>query len=288
MKTLSFSRKSSQAALLALCLLGVSVARAALPTVNTLRVDSIPLGENAVIRTDITDTDSDLDYFTVYIVGPGLSDWLSLGNINISGSHATPEQTWHPTAIGLYTVRVVAHDLSGTTTRDTTFEVFAGKLFISPVTIASGVNRIHQYDGEIVTTENPTTANVIVQSGGNLILWSGGRVTLKPGFHAQAGSFFWAAVDHDMNGYSDVEELQQNFIPGVPDAWLADHGVNLSTPISTWAHTAADYLAAYQGHYDPSDSKAKLPLPADYQLVLRTPSGQCYGVKTSTWVISPL
>lgn len=155
---------------------------------------------------------------------------------------------------------------------------------VSNVTLASGQTKVVSDAGEITTAESSSGPTVKVQSGATLVLWSGTDVVLNPGFQSEEGSYFWGAVDHDMNGYSDMEEQQQNFIPGVPDAWLADHGVNLSAPVATWAHTPAEYLAAYLGGYDPAAAGASLP--ASFTLVLPTPGGQYYSVTTDGWAIS--
>lgn len=211
--------------LLAACLSMAAAARATSPAVQSVSASSVTIGESTVLHAEVSDADADLAYVAFYVSGPGISGELHVGDLNVSGSSAKADLPWKPNQIGTYTVRLEVADGStpGTVSSQNTFEVFTGKLIISPVTIASGVNRIHQYTGEILTTEDTTSAKVVVQSGGNFILWSGGRVTLKPGFHAQAGSFFWAAVDHDMNGYSDLEEVTDVDGNGIPDAWEVDH-----------------------------------------------------------------
>ena len=98
---------------------------------------------------------------------------------------------------------------------------------ISNYTVSSGQSRIIIDNGRIATSD---TSPVTVQNMGSLILWSGGGIDLKPGFHAVAGSFFWAAVDSNMNGYSDVEEATDSDGDGMCDAWEIDHGLNPFDP----------------------------------------------------------
>jgi hypothetical protein len=283
------------AVLFAASMLGAVAARAALPTVS-LTVDSFYLGSAVTFSPTLADADADMDYVTFAVAGPApASSWSTLSpDVNVPGAGTAAQQngvsvakTWTPSASGLWTVRVTVHSLNGSSSIDRSFDVLAGTRVLNPLTVSSGSNQIYTYAGELVTATDTTASTTNVESGGNLILWSGGRVKLEPGFHAKEGSFFWAAVDHDMNGYSDQEELQQNFIAGVPDAWLADQGINLSTPISTWGYTAAQLLAAYQGGYKATDI-ADAAKTTTYSLVLRTPSGQCYGVTTSTWAISTI
>jgi hypothetical protein len=276
-------------------ILAVPSARAAVPGIY-YTVDSFYLGSSVTFAPTVADDDMDMDYVTFSVSGPGVTGWSTLSpDINVPSVGQPAQQTgvtvsksWTPSVPGLWTVSITVHSLNGSATLNRTFDVLeAGIRTINPVTVGSGSSQIFQYSGEIVTATNNSGDSVVVDSGGALILWSGGRIKLEPGFKAKAGvSLFWAAIDHNMNGYSDMEELQQNFIPGVPDAWLADHGVNLSLPMSSWAYTPAQYLAAYQGGYDPSYTNAAST--TTYPLVLRAPSGQYYGVQTSTWAITDL
>jgi len=294
MKSRPSSHSLCGAVLLVASLLDAMSARAAAPTVS-LTVDSFYLGSAVTFSPTVADADADIDYVTFAVAGPSpISTWSTLSpNVNVPGAGTASQQNgvtvqkaWTPSLPGLWTVRVTIHSLNGSSSVDRTFDVLAGTRTLNPLTVANGSNQIYSFPGELVTATSTSASTTNVQSGGSLILWSGGRVKLEPGFRAEAGSFFWAAVDHDQNGYSDQEELQQNFVQGVPDAWLVDHGINLSTPMSTWGYSAAQLLAAYQGGYNPGDTKAASGMPTNCQLVLRTPSGQCYGVQTSTWAIS--
>jgi hypothetical protein len=233
------------------------LARAALPTVPVLSVDSVVLGQSVILHAEVADTDEDLDFVTFQVSGPGVSGWSNLGNVNVSGTHAAANVVWLPPQTGVYTLRVVVHDLSGTTTQDQTFEIYSGRIVVPEQTIASGVNRMYQNDGEIATVESTSGAKVVVQAGGNFILWSGGRVTLKPGFHAQAGSFFWAAVDHNMNGYSDLEETTDTDGDGIPDAWEVDHGMNPINASDAAADRDGDGLTNLQEYQQGRDIDKK-------------------------------
>ena len=281
------------AILLAAALSLTPLARAAAPTVVSATAASVTLGESTILHAEVSDADADLAYVAFYVSGPGITGWLHVGDLNVSGSSAKADLVWNPGQAGMYAVRVDVADVNSTASAQGAFEVFTGKLVISPVTIANGVNRMHQYSGEIITTEDtstPTVAKVIVQPGGNFILWSGGRVTLKPGFHAQEGSFFWAAVDHNMNGYSDLEEAIDTDGDGMFDAWEVDHGLN---PLVNDANGDLDgdgisNLQEFLTGRNPNDRSDGATLPVSVQLVLRSASGQFLGINTSTWKITPV
>jgi hypothetical protein len=295
MKSLPSSHSLRGAVLFAASLLGVISARAAAPTVS-LTVDSFYLGSAVIFSPTVADADADMDYVTFAVAGPTpSSSWSTLSpDVNVPGAGTAAQQngvsvakSWTPSLPGLWTVCVTVHSLNGSTSVNRSFDVLAGTRTLNPLTVPNGSNQIYTYAGELVTATDTSTSTTNVESGGNLILWSGGRVKLEPGFHAKEGSFFWAAVDHDMNGYSDQEELQQNFISGVPDAWLVDQGINLSTPMNTWGYTAAQLLAAYQGGYKATDI-ANASKTTTFALILTTPSGT-YGVQPgSNWAISCL
>ncbi|MFT3870775.1 MAG: hypothetical protein QM715_20170 [Nibricoccus sp.] len=278
-------------ALWLIAILGVTIsAQAAAPTVQSISVDSIQLGENTDLRTTVADADGDLAFVAFYASGPGISGWLHLGDRNVSGSSALANLIWQPPQAGAYTLLVEVHDTVGSASTQRTFEVYAGKLVIAPVTIANGVNRMHQYSGEIVTTENASSANIVVQNGGNFILWSGGRVTLKPGFRAEAGSQFWAAIDHNMNGYSDLEEATDTDGDGMFDAWEVDHGLNMlvNDAGGDLDQDGTTNLQEFLAGRNPNDRSDSAGLPASVQLVLRSPSGQYLGINTTTWKITPV
>ncbi len=266
-----------------------SLARAALPTVQSVFATSIQLGESTTLSASVADVDGDLNYVWFYASGPGIEETLDLGDIGTPGYSGVYTRTWQPSQAGVYTLHVLVVDMmGGSSYAQRPFEVFAGKLVIAPTTVASAVNRIHEFPGEIVTTENTSTANTIVQSGGNFILWSGGRVVLKPGFQAQAGSFFWAAVDHDMNGYSDIEEATDTDGDGMFDAWEVDHGLN---PLVNDANGDRDgdgtsNFQEFLTGRNPNDRSDGATLPINVQLIVKTASGGYLGINTSTWQIS--
>ena len=204
-----------------------SVTFAAAPVVTSVRAESVVQGEGTVLKATVTDADADLDYLRFQVAGPNISGWQLMGDVLVSGSNASAELPWTPSTPGIYTFKVTAYDLSTAADAQSTFEVFTGRRLIRNVTIGNGVSRLFGETGEILTEETSPHANVVSESGGTMIFWSGGRVTLKSGFHAKPGSFFWAAVDHDMDGYSDMEESTDTDGDGIPDAWEVDHGMNM-------------------------------------------------------------
>jgi len=288
---------------LALALLGLVAAAGAAPVVQSLQFNSVILGSTATLQASVSDPGGNLVSAAFYVSGPATRDHNNLGAItwpgaqlvgtaSISGSQATPQVSWQPPQIGTYWVTVYVADQAATTSQAGTLECVTGRLVIPPITIASPVNRMFLHSGEITTTENQAGSSVVVHSGGSLIFWSGGRIVLKPGFHAgnasdpNDNSFFWGAVDHDMNGYSDVEEATCTSGDGIPDAWKVDHGLSILVNYSS----QPQYLAAYRGGYDPTNPNAATQLPTNgaYQLVIRTPSSAYFGVNTSTWAITGL
>ncbi len=209
-------------------------AHAAAPQIVSLRASPVSAGQTLEIIAEVTDSDNppDLDYINFYIKGPSDAIFQLVGSANINGprDHATAR---YPVgnAYGLYTVKATAYDLTTSTTVETQTEVYSGSYTIPPLTIANGEAKLITSpgpNGELLTTATtngaPTTQ---VQSGGTLVLWAGGRITLKAGFHALPGSNFWAAIDHDGDGYSDLEEQQDTDGDGMFDAWEVDHGLNM-------------------------------------------------------------
>jgi hypothetical protein len=275
-----------------LCFLGLGATAAAAPTIQPLQFDSVILGGAAVLQAYASDPGGTLTSATFSVSGPAVRDPANLGAITwpafqqvgvvaLSGTPDDAQVIWSPTQAGSYSVKVVVVGSSGTTTQYGYFETVVDRFTIPTGTsIGSGGNQMFLDSGEIRTQESGT---VTVQSGGNLIFWAGGRVVLRPGFHAFNGSSFWAAVDHNSNGYSDVEEATCTSGDGIPDAWKVDHSLSIGT-------SYPQYLAAYLGGYNPGDTSATLPLPTNpvCQLVLRTPSSEYYGVNTSTWTITGL
>jgi hypothetical protein len=274
--------------LFAVCIGGLVLARAAAPVVQSATGTSVQQGGSVTLQASVADADGDLAFVAFYAAVPGIAGWLHLGDRNVSGTSASATLTWQPPLADVYSFLVEAHDTTGSTSAQSTFEVFGGRLVVPSVTISNGVNRMYQNTGEVVTTENQSSSNVIVQNGGNLILWAGGRVTLKPGFHAQAGSFFWAAVDHNMNGYSDLEEVTDTDGDGMFDAWEVDHGLN---PIVNDANSDLDgdgatNLSEFLAGRDPNNRADGATLPSTVQLILKTPSRGYLGVNTSSWKIT--
>jgi hypothetical protein len=273
---------------------GLAVACAAAPAVQPLQLSSVVANSATTLQASVSDPGGNLVSATFYFSGPAVRDSSNLdaiawpgaqliGTVNLSGSQASPQITWQPTQPGTYTISVYIADQTTTSVQSGTIECVADRLVVPPVTVASGANTMYLDPGEIVTTENDTSTNVVVQSGGNLTFWSGGRVDLKPGFHATSGSFFWAAVDHNMDGYSDVEESTCTSGDGIPDAWKLDHGLSITTNYSN----QPSIMAAFQASHTANGAIIKTA-PVIGQLVLRTPTSGNYGVNTQTWAISGL
>ncbi len=281
--------------------LGLGAMCASAPAIQPLQFDSVIIGGAAVLQAYVSNPGGTLSSATFSVSGPAVRNSASLGaitwpafqaagTVNFSSgvSSASPSVTWSPAQTGSYMVQVVVVGSSGTTTQYGYFETVADRFIVPTGTsIGSGADQMILDPGEIRTYENdtqPPSSWVLVQNGGSLIFWSGGRVDLKPGFHAANGSFFWAAVDHDMNGYSDVEEATDSDGDGIPDAWEIDHGLNPLDPTDASLINPDTGLTNLQTFK--SEHKLLPTVDAGVQLVLRTPSNTFYGVNTSSWAIS--
>ncbi|HEY9155852.1 MAG TPA: thrombospondin type 3 repeat-containing protein [Opitutaceae bacterium] len=251
-------------------LLFSSAAFAAAPTVTSVGAASVNAGTPVSLQATVADTDGDLKTVTFSLTGPGISGTQTLASSNVSTGSASVTTPWTAPGTGLYTLTVqVADQAAHTASASASFDVFAGSTTINPITVPNGTAWMVEVPGQILTTENDTATAIDVQSGSNVILWSGGRVTLMPGFHAENGSFFWATVDHNMNGYSDMEEATDSDGDGIPDAWEVDHGLNPNNA-SDAGQLASDgsgltNLQEYQrfvGNGDPSISTYNVVLPA--------------------------
>lgn len=285
-----------------LCLACGATSRAAAPVVQPMQLDSVVLGESITLRVNVTNPDGNLGSAKFYVSGPATRDPSNLGALSwpaaqllqtatFSGAQAS--YTWQPPQAGSYMVTVVVANLS--TTLVCPFETVLDRQVVPAMTVSNGTDTMIIDAGEIRTQENDLGFNIVVsgpttspsQPGGSLIFWSGGRIVLLPGFHATAGldangnsNLFWAAVDHNLNGLSDLEEMTSTAGDGIPDAWKVEHGLSIGTAYSQ------QYLAAYLGSYDPADSTATKSAPGGTQLVLKTPADGFYGVNTTTWAIS--
>lgn len=265
----------------------------ATPVVQPLKLGSMVLGSLVTLQANVTDSSGNLVSATFIVSGPATRDSNNLGalnwppaqvvgTVNISGSQATPQMTWQPPAVGSYMVWVQVADATTSATGSGPFETVPDRFTVPANTnIANGGSQMFLDNGEIVTAENDTASTVTVQSGGNLVLWSGGRVDLKPGFHAYNGAFLWATVDHDMNGYSDQEEATCTSGDGIPDAWKIDHGLAIGINYSSQPQYKAAYLASLTA------GRPTNATTSNGQLVLRTPASG-YVVNTQSWSISGL
>ncbi len=277
-----------------LCFLGLGGTAAAAPTIQPLQFDSVILGGAAVLDAYVSDPAENRSGTTFSVSGPAVRNPLNLGAVtwpgfnpvgpvNLYDPPGVLRVIWSPPQIGTYMVRVVVVGSSGTTTQYGYFETVVDRFTVPTNTIIeSGDNQMFLDSGEIRTQESDTQppSSVLVKSGGNLIFWAGGRVALKPGFWAKTGSFFWAAVDHDMNGYSDVEEATDSDGDGLPDAWEIDHGLNPFDPSDADSTNLQKY---HSGHQLVPTSGTE-----GFQLILRAPSNAFFGVNTNTWAISPV
>jgi hypothetical protein len=199
---------------------------------TSVQADSIVSGEQVILRA--SSSNASIDFISLFASGPNIPNSPAhLGYLFLSGNEAHGEFVWTPPATGTYEISTIAYHVEPSPaaatvvgTAQTTFDVFTGRRIIRNVTIANGVSRLFAESGEILTGESSPVANVISENGGTMIFWAGGRLVLKSGFHAKPGSFFWAAVDSDNDGYSEMEEATDTDGDGMFDAWEVEHGLN--------------------------------------------------------------
>jgi hypothetical protein len=284
----------------ALAATSIGAAGAAVPTIN-YTVDSFYLGSATTFSATVADADADMTTasFSVMLQGSGSGFTTLSPDVTVPTSGQTTgvnvSKSWTPTLPGLWTVRITVNSNNGSSSADRNFDVLAGTRTLNAFTVPNGSVQIYEYSGELVTqTVAPPGTSVVVESGGGLILWSGGRIKLEPGFKATAGpgpvSLFWAAVDHNMNGYSDSEEVTDTDHDGMPDAWEIDHGLNplVNDAAGDLDGDGISNLAEYLNGTDPNnkaDGAAMPGTPGTYDLVLKTPSSY-YGLNKTSWALS--
>lgn len=258
---------------------------AAAPTIQVLKIDSVLWGETAPMYVEATDADGNLTAVKLFAQGPGISGESEIANVPVSGSSAVVNFTWNPPGSGYFTIRAVAQDGTTGPSVSKVFEVFLERRTYGAVTLNSGQGVLFEANGEIVTSQNNSAPSVVAQPGSTMILWAKSRIKLKPGFRANAGSFFWAAVDADMNGYSDQEETADTDNDNMPDVWELSVGLNPAVNDAAGdldqdgVSNYTEFLTGKKPN-DPNDSPG---LPAGYQLVLRTPTNTYLGLKTANW-----
>lgn len=261
---------------------------AATPTIQVSKPASVVVGESVLFHADVADADGNLQSAVFYVAGPGISGWQTLATLPVSGSTASPEASWTPGTAGIYTLRVDVVDPTTGSSAQATFEAFAERRILSGLTVESGANLMISSPGEIITKNDTTALSTQAKSGSNFILWSGGRITLKPGFKAESGSSFWAAVDHNMNGYSDMEEATDTDGDGMFDAWEVDHGLNMlvNDAAGDLDGDGTSNLTEFLTGRDPNNKADAKTLPTGFDLVLRLPGGTYAAVKKSDWVLT--
>lgn len=277
--------------------LAATLLHAAAPVPQEIVVSPAPGGQAVTIYGRATDADNDLHHYIFYYWTPQLT-WVAIATVSVGGGNTWAKTDWVPyDSTSSFTVKFEAYDTASNvaTSANSAFTAFQGSLVTDKV-VASGqiFDVVDIYD--IRTKLDPGLAPPVVriQSGGDSILWSRQRVLLEPGFRADSGSAFWAAVDSNMNGYSDAEESKDSDGDGMFDAWELDHGLNpyLADGGSDLDGDGTSNYNEFLAGRNPND-RADGPQtpPSGFQLVLRiptTPNASYYGLNTTTWVIGPV
>ena len=146
--------------------------------------------------------------------------------------------------------------------------VFGAADIVSDVTVSNGEIRDFVSDDELQTIEdlnNPTQERVVIQNGGDSIIWARNRVILKPGFRAYYGSSVWVATDADMDGFSDSESMvdteNSGQGDGMFDAWEDYYGLNSSIDDSgsDLDSDGVSNLIEFKMYFDPSTDVTSTP-----------------------------
>jgi hypothetical protein len=158
---------------------------------------------------------------------------------------------------------------------------------VDGVTVRSGEGK------DVIDSGSISTANaVVVNAGGDGVFWAGGQVRLAPGFRAEAGSYFQAAVDSNMNGFSDVQESIDSDRDGMCDAYEQAYGLNPNYAGDASVDSDGDgvsNLIEFQRGGNPknvSDSGAIRTPISGATLVVVVPGSNFYQISGPSWAIA--
>lgn len=268
-------------------LVGVSLFGAQ-PVVQWVTAQSILVGESQTFSAGGGDSDSNLSSIKFLLSGPGITGFTQLGAYSVSGSSAGATQAWTASAPGLYTLKIEVLDATGySSSSQLTFDVFAERRTLNAFTLNSGQTAYLSARGELKTAENTSAITTSANNGSSLIMWSTGRIVLKPGFKVSQGAFYWGAIDHDEDSYSDLEEATDSDGDGMFDAWEVDHGLNpfsASDKLTDLDGDGASNYDEFLANRSPDNNADGPSLPAGFDLVIVTGTAK-YGINTSTWTI---
>lgn len=135
--------------------------------------------------------------------------------------------------------------------------------------------------------EIDTSGSVVVQNAGEAVFWSNSKVTLKPGFRAlpSGTGLFWATIDSDFDGFTDMEAATDSDGDGIFDLWELVYGMDAWNPNdaaldydSDGVSNLAEFAAGTDpmGWFDLPDSLVSVPAGAS--LVIVDPAGNLQGV----------
>ncbi len=164
--------------------------------------------------------------------------------------------------------------------------------YISGVEVQDG--EIEDFAGEILET----SSSVIIRDGGDSIFWADTKIILKPGFEAEEGSLFWAAIDSDGDGYTDTEEAIDSDGDGMFDMWELLNGLDpFNSGDATIDNDGDGYsnLTEFTNGTNPlvhnswqtaPGTELTLPIGADVLIVV--PTGDAFTTTVSNMLLSEL
>ncbi len=254
------------------------------------KVEPPLLGDPTVLPAAPAAGDINLKAVSFNVSDSGVPGWRLLGSGAVSKNTGSGGRGRASVGTDTYAVQIQVDGLlTSAASATTTAQVFTEPQIIQGVNLAAGTIQVFRADGEIQTKVNTTGSEVVAQSGSTLVLWARNRVALMPGLRAASGSIFWAAVDADMDGYSDVEEATDSDGDGMCDAWEFDHGLDPFSAADATLNPDNDSrnnLAEYLAGTDPFNAADGASLPSGYQLVLRLPSNGYVGLRASDWSLT--
>jgi hypothetical protein len=269
---------------------------AAAPVVTDLVVSPAGIDQPMTIYARGTDADNNLKDVTFEYRFD--LNWHPIATVNfLAGQGAAWAQTnWVP-VVNLQSTQIRATVSDTTSLSATKDDVYASSFqgtLVADVTVGAD-QELDVFEIFDIRTKLDPRAGLIsvrIEDEGSAIFWSRDRVVLGPGFRADQGSWLIAAVDSNVNGYSDAEEAVDTDQDGLWDTWELDHaadGFSITDPSDGAADADSDgtsNAAEVAAGRDPFDDSDAAGMPSNYHLVIKVPETSYLKVNRTTWAIA--